>query len=94
MIAGVEEDLSALTQRLCEKLLAHRSQDKTLNLLTCYSNLSADFVSRYAFGEDFGLLAQSKWSLNVHETSLTAVKNWYTFRFFPILRQLVKAGLW
>ncbi|ROV92811.1 hypothetical protein VPNG_09114 [Cytospora leucostoma] len=54
-IARLEGDIAELTQKLCDKILAHRGQEQPFDITIAYSNLTTDTISGYCFGKQFGL---------------------------------------
>lgn len=91
---SLEEDVAALAQRLCDKIMAQRGNGTPFDLTIAYSNLSTDVISAYCFGESFNLLDQPGWGPNFRESNLAMLKNWFLFRFFPFLKSLANLGVW
>jgi cytochrome P450 len=58
MIARLEPDVAALTNKMCDKILMRQGQKEPLDVTVAYSNLTTDVISGYCFGEAFGLLDQ------------------------------------
>ena len=89
MIAQLEDELRALVDKLCAKLLAQRA-GVPFDVAMAYSCFTADAISAYSFGESFGLLDQPSWTPNFREATLAVLKPVFVFRFFPFLRALPK----
>lgn len=65
MIARLEGEIIAYTQKLCDKLLAQGSEP--FDVAVAYSNLATDVISGFCFGEKFGLLEQPGWNPNFRD---------------------------
>lgn len=94
VIISLEEDIAALAQQLCDKIMAERGKGTPFDLTRAYSNLSTDVISAYCFGESFNLLNQPGWGSNFRDSNLAILKHWFLFRFFPFLKSLTNVGVW
>lgn len=91
---NLEEEIAALAQQLCDKILAERGNRTPFDLTTAYSNLSSDVISAYCFGDGFNLLGKPGWGSNFRDSNLSILRHWFLFRFFPFLRGLANIGVW
>lgn len=94
VIMSLEEDVAALAQQLCDKIMTERRNRTPIDLTRAYSNLSTDVISAYCFGESFNLLNKPGWESNFRDSNLAMLKNWFLFRFFPFLKSLANLGVW
>ncbi|KKY29405.1 putative trichodiene oxygenase [Diaporthe ampelina] len=94
VIIGLENEIAAVAQRLCDKIMAQRGNGTPFDLTMAYSNLSTDIISAYCFGEGFNLLDKPGWGSNFRESNLAVLRHWFLFRFFPFLRGLASLGVW
>ncbi|KAF5650622.1 cytochrome P450 monooxygenase oxidoreductase [Fusarium sp. NRRL 52700] len=95
MIARLEQEVHDLAQKLCNKLLAEKKDEKDrkpFEIAHAYSCFTSDAISSYCFGEAFGLLSRNQWQPNYREATLAVLKPVFFFRFFPILVSSVKLG--
>ncbi|XEV07013.1 hypothetical protein FSHL1_012300 [Fusarium sambucinum] len=95
MIARLEEEVHELAQTLCNKLLAESSgkeKSEPIDVAHAYSCFTSDAISRYCFGEAFGLLSRDTWRPTFREATLAVLKPVFWFRFFPFLVGSVKYG--
>lgn len=84
----LEPEIHALTQQLCDKLLAwagRRPLDLTM-ALSCYTS---DTISNYAYGEPLGFLAQDGWDRNYKAALNAFLHTMFFFCYFTPLRHLV-----
>lgn len=89
MISRLEPDIKTLVRKLCDKLLAQKGVP-AFDIAVAYSCFTADAISGYAFGQNFGLLDQKGWEPNFHEPTLSSLRPGLLFRFFPFLKNLAE----
>lgn len=92
MIARLEGDISAMVQKLCDKILAQGSVP--FDVAVACSNLTTDVVSGYCFGESFGFLDRPGWNPNFRDPTIATLRYMFVFRFWPSLKSLTKIGVW
>ncbi|KAK7970073.1 hypothetical protein PG988_009146 [Apiospora saccharicola] len=85
MISRLQPDVKTLVRKLCDKLLAQKG-GPAFDIAVAYSCFTADAISGYAFGQNFGLLDQEGWEPNFHEPTLSTLRPGLLFRFFPFLK--------
>ncbi|KAF3024908.1 hypothetical protein E8E14_012819 [Neopestalotiopsis sp. 37M] len=94
MIAGLEGDITAMTQKMCDKILAQGAAGAPFDVAVACSNLTTDVISGYCFGETFGLLDRPGWKPNFRDPTMATLRYMFMFRFWPFLKSLTKVGVW
>lgn len=92
MIARLEGDVHTLAQKLCDKLLTE-VDGKPFDITMAYSCFTTDTITGYCFGESFGLLDQTGWSLNFREPTAALLQPVFIFRFFPWTKLAAPLGV-
>lgn len=94
MVTQLEGKIAALTQQLCDKILATRGCNEPFDVNSAFSNLTVDIVSRACFGESFGLLEHPGFVVNFSEPTRASLQHMFMWKFFPFTRKFNKVLAW